>query len=680
LQWRLIGNGQGIQLETLDQGRARLRIAHGCAWRTVRVGVRHEGDPEDECIATLDILPRDPFALVALTLGKTWMEEAGCSWSCLQPTLTAPDSLDSSRFQGSRWHVNSVGYRKAPYLVTGYGLPLRVPMPFEGKAAVSLLSMREVPTGEGKAWFRQDATGMPYLDHAFKECPPSYHIETLRPRSDGYRSTMHFGTLQHRGCYPMAGDPWGEPAHADGRGLAARFQDPCGIAEVSLDPGDALGMKGASAKVVVADGGGHTLRRVDDNRVVTEAGVAGDPGYRDGKGAEARFHGPTFVAAIAPEELPLSMGDFKGGEGRILLNPSRTEYLVADSGNHVIRHVDSGGNVTTLAGGPNDAGYQDAADPAKARFSNPQGVAVSSGGTIFVADRGNHVIRKIAGNGAVTTLAGHPGAPGIQDGTGPEARFHDLRGLTADADRNLYVVDGHAVRRIDAISGEVATLIGQAGVAGFQDFPPGPLAQDAKNEPLHARPCLNAPWSLQVFRDTLFIADRGNHALRAHVLGTRSLTTVAGNPGEGAVRWGLLRNGIAHPDERHAALKAPKGIAVGYGGVVVAMGPCLGHLRFGSANPATRYDPVLKVTHTPPQDGKGRHQVAVDARRVWEPGQAVYLDVQCLSADGPSYRRKAVWRDAEPFVVEGDFSKGSTLRVTCVTQSGLSFQEERRIE
>src|SRR5690606_40996330 len=75
---------------------------------------------------------------------------------------------------------------------------------------------------------------------------------------------------------------------------------------------------------------------------------------------------------------------------------------VADAGNHAIRKIDAKGNVTTLAG-TGEAGFADG-DAGEAQFNSPQGIAIAADGTVYVADSGNHVIRAIAKDGAVTTL------------------------------------------------------------------------------------------------------------------------------------------------------------------------------------------------------------------------------------------------------------------------------------
>jgi sugar lactone lactonase YvrE len=111
------------------------------------------------------------------------------------------------------------------------------------------------------------------------------------------------------------------------------------------------------------------------------------------------------------------------------------DLYVADSGNHVIRRVQGGvgGIVATLCGS-GQPGHQDGG-AGQARFSRPQGVAVDDRGYLWVADTENHAIRRVdLRTGQVTTVAGGPGIPGRADGKGPQARFNSPRGLAFEAE------------------------------------------------------------------------------------------------------------------------------------------------------------------------------------------------------------------------------------------------------
>ena len=131
-------------------------------------------------------------------------------------------------------------------------------------------------------------------------------------------------------------------------------------------------------------------------------GQPGGAGNVDGTGSAARFDDPSGVAV-----------------------DSAGNVYVADTGNHTIRKVTAGGVVTTLAGLADSPGSADGTGSA-ARFNSPRGVAVDSGGNVYVADTGNRTIRKVTAGGVVTTLAGLADSSGSADGTGSAARFNIL--------------------------------------------------------------------------------------------------------------------------------------------------------------------------------------------------------------------------------------------------------------
>lgn len=177
----------------------------------------------------------------------------------------------------------------------------------------------------------------------------------------------------------------------------------------------------------------------------TLAGVA-SVGSADGAGTAACFNQPHAVALDAAGNL-----------------------FVADTGNNTIRMITPEGVVSTLAGAAGEPGSADGAGT-RARFNDPEAIAVGPEGDIYVADTGNNTIRRISHSGVVSTLAGKAGLSGAVDGTGAVARFNAPMGIGVDAQGAIYVADtrNDIVRKV-LPSGVVTTLAGLAGVPGDAD-------------------------------------------------------------------------------------------------------------------------------------------------------------------------------------------------------------------
>ncbi len=166
-------------------------------------------------------------------------------------------------------------------------------------------------------------------------------------------------------------------------------------------------------------------------------------GSEDGSAGEARFNTPRALAI--------------DGSGNLFL---------ADQMNHSIRKITPDGRVSTLAGDGTE-GFADGSG-AQARFRQPVALVVNADGNLYVADFGNHAIRKVSMSGAVTTIAGDSLA-GYSDGTGKSARFNGPSGIVSDQTGTLYVADffNNVIRQVTP-AGRVTTYAG-TGTAGATD-------------------------------------------------------------------------------------------------------------------------------------------------------------------------------------------------------------------
>jgi sugar lactone lactonase YvrE len=196
-------------------------------------------------------------------------------------------------------------------------------------------------------------------------------------------------------------------------------------------------------------------------------------GYIDGSNSIAGFVEP-FGIAVAPDGV----------------------IYVTDGGSHRVRRITADGRVETLAGGVR--GFLDGVGTA-ARFDTPSGIAVDAAGVLYVADTGNHAVRRIAPDGAVQTLAGD-GTPGDADGSA--ARFSGPVGLAVDAGGRVIVADTYNDRiRAIARDGTVSTLAGG----------PAPGAEDGTA----AEARFDTPCGVSVDAGgVIHVADTGNGAVR----------------------------------------------------------------------------------------------------------------------------------------------------------------------
>jgi sugar lactone lactonase YvrE len=259
----------------------------------------------------------------------------------------------------------------------------------------------------------------------------------------------------------------------------------------------------------VADAARHAIYKIINSATVALlAGTPGVAGMANASGSNAKFDSPSGL----------------------VIDPASGLLLVADTNNNMIRTVTATGSAGLLAGN-GSAGAGNGAG-AQATFNKPAAIATDSAGNIFVADSGNHVIRKITPAGEVDTYAGEAGVSGTENGTGTSARFNAPSGIAVDVAGYLYVADtgNHAIRLVNPDQ-RVSTFAGAPGVSGTADS----IAEASR---------FNAPKGLFVDGNgVLYVADTGNSMIREIVSGT--VRTLAGSSDSAlAARGAALQDGI----------------------------------------------------------------------------------------------------------------------------------------
>lgn len=201
----------------------------------------------------------------------------------------------------------------------------------------------------------------------------------------------------------------------------------------------------------------------------------------------------------------------------IAVTSGGTIYVTEAALSARVRKITPANVVSTISGGQPESGQVNG-PLASARFWQPTGIVRDSAGNLFVADAYNRAIRKITPAGVVTTFAGGSGF-GYDDGTGTAARFILPYSIAIDASDNLYVADweSHTIRRITP--GAVVTTL--AGLGGM----PGAVNANGTN----AR--FSYPNGLVVGTDgNVYVADTGNQVIRK-VTPSGDVTTFAGTMG-----------------------------------------------------------------------------------------------------------------------------------------------------
>ena len=206
----------------------------------------------------------------------------------------------------------------------------------------------------------------------------------------------------------------------------------------------------SAGSLYIADNSNHRIRKVDSTGTITTVAGSGARGFR-GDGGPATAARLAFPSGVAVD----SAGNF----------------YIADASNHRIHKVDSTGTITTIAGTAR-ARLQVGTGVRQSRRSStgPYGVAVDSAGNFYIADTGNHRIRKVDSTGTITTIAGSRARGfGGDEGPATTARLAFPYGVAVDSAGNLYIADtgNHRIRKVDS-TGTITTVAGTGARFGFR--------------------------------------------------------------------------------------------------------------------------------------------------------------------------------------------------------------------
>lgn len=256
-----------------------------------------------------------------------------------------------------------------------------------------------------------------------------YYVRAYATSSSGtgYGNVVKFTTAANLtsvsvSVTTLAGN--GTPGYADGAGINAMFNNPEGI---TVD---------GQGNIYVSDTYNNYIRKISPSGVTSTIAGNGSIGFTNGPAAAAQFYAPQGLAF--------------DGTGNL---------FVADFGNNVIRKISQAGGVSTYVG-TGQVGYNGGTDSLFFYFNNPSDVGFATNGTMYIADRGNNSIRKVTAARVVSTLAGNAKA-GYLNATFDTAYFSRPNAIAVDANGNVFVADqgNHCIRKITP-AGVVTTAAG----------------------------------------------------------------------------------------------------------------------------------------------------------------------------------------------------------------------------
>ncbi len=295
--------------------------------------------------------------------------------------------------------------------------------------------------------------------------------------------------------------------------LSLAFQQPAS-SQTSTQP-SALTIPLMLPSAIVFDAAGNLYIAEADNHDIRKVDTVGQISTIAGNGTQG-FSGDTGLAISAAFDSPQGLALDAAGN-----------LYVADTHNHRVRKLNLATGIITTVAGTGISGFSgDNTLATSAHLNLPTALAIDTVGNLYLADTGNHRIRRIdTATGIITTIAGI-GTQGFSGDQGPaiSAAIDSPTGLALDAANNLYLADthNHRIRRIDAATGIITTIAG-TGTPGFSGDAAAALTA-----------ALALPHGITLDTNgNLYIADTENHRIRRIDATTSIITTAAGDGAQG---------------------------------------------------------------------------------------------------------------------------------------------------
>ena len=362
---------------------------------------------------------------------------------------------------------------------------------------------------------------------------------------DNTSGLIYFADSDHHRIRCFQEGSWGLIWGVAGNGSSGYSGDGGAATSAQLDRPWSAAIK-STGELVVADWMNACLRQVDNAGDITTATAKGDPGYNQPAQVVMDASGNVYIADTVNNRIRkldaagkvttvagTGAAGFSGDGGQataaqlnipegLALDASGNIYI-ADTGNHTIRKVDSAGDISTVAGTGLAGDSGDGGSATAALLNGPKGVYVDTSDNIYIADTQNCRIRMVsASTGNIERVAGKPGSItcNFDSDSGPATSraLNKPGGVFVDTSGNFYIADtdSHIIRKVT--SGQISTIAGTAETSGYSGD--GGAAISAT---------LSSPKS--VFVDTagnIFVADQGNDVIRVVSVGDGNIHTLAG--------------------------------------------------------------------------------------------------------------------------------------------------------